>query len=865
MLLGFAVLVHNASQLASLPIMSTEQDKLKFVGTLQRWKPWLIAATALIITALLAHTLQELLKEFSYRDLVDAMRATDSKALALSIAATLVSYIALTGYDASSLRYVGAPVKYRVAAQTAFIAYALSNTVGLGVLTGGAVRLRLYGAAGVEAGAISRAIAFNAAAFMLGISVVGAAALLWGAPAVAPALHLPTRALQIVAFAIVIAAAALIILCRDGRERRLFGRLRLRLPSASLALQQLLFSAIDIAATAAVLWFLLPAGSIGFAAFVGFFAIAIVLGVLSHVPGGLGVFEAIMLVALRDRVPTEALAAALVLYRLIYYVLPLLLALALLVTHEVRRGTATAVTQAAVSLAPLLLAAYTFIIGLMLLISGVTPATDEATELLALHVPLPLVEASHFIGSIAGLGLLFVARGMLLRLDAAWWAGLLIGIVSLIFALPKGIAISEAVLISCLVLALAFSHQQFTRRASLFAQPFTGGWLLCVAIIIVALTGLLFFAYRDVDYTQQLWWQFEFDAHAPRSLRALVAVALLALALALRQLLRPPAPPLPKPTIEELNRVAEIVRNQPSADACIALMGDKHFLFSDSGNAFVMYGRRARSWVSLFDPVGPQGEWSELVWRFLELAREQGGRASFYQVRPQTLPVYLDAGLRVFKLGEYAYVPLPDFSLKGKARADLRQALNRGEREHMSIEVLPPGIGPEMLTQLRTISDAWLAEHSTAEKSFSLGSFTDHYIQRLPIAIVRVHDRTVAFATLMTTGQHIEASVDLMRHLPDAPNGTMDFLFAKLLLHFQAQGYQRFGLGMAPLSGMAEHPLAPSWHRLGRLLFSHGENFYNFQGLRAFSPRRRHGPPRLGLPPTNTAKGDRGAWPGILA
>src|SRR4051812_15324005 len=433
--------------------MSNGPDQLNLVSSFQRWKPWLIGAAVVTIGALLVHTLQRFLAELSYADLLAAIRATDKASLGYAVLATFVSFLALTGYDASSLRYVGAQVSYRVAAETSFIAYALGNTVGLGVLTGGAVRMRLYGAAGVEAGTISRAIAFNALAFMLGISVVGAAALLWGTGSVAPALHLPAWLLQLGASLILLGTVVLIAWCRDGRERQLFGQFRLRLPSASLALQQLLFSAIDIAATAAVLWFLLPAGAIGFAAFMGFFAIAIVLGVLSHVPGGLGVFEAIMLVALRDHVPTEQLAAALVLYRLIYYVLPLLLALGLLVTHEVRQGTGTAVTQAAVSLAPMLLAAYTFIVGMMLLISGVTPATDEATELLALHVPLPLVEASHFIGSIAGLGLLFVARGMLLRLDAAWWAGLLISIASLILALPKGIAISEAVLISCLVLA----------------------------------------------------------------------------------------------------------------------------------------------------------------------------------------------------------------------------------------------------------------------------------------------------------------------------------------------------------------------------------------------------------------------------
>jgi phosphatidylglycerol lysyltransferase len=239
----------------------------------------------------------------------------------------------------------------------------------------------------------------------------------------------------------------------------------------------------------------------------------------------------------------------------------------------------------------------------------------------------------------------------------------------------------------------------------------------------------------------------------------------------------------------------------------------------------------------LFDPVGPQSEWPELVWRFLEMAREQGGRASFYQVRPQTLPVYLDAGLRAFKLGEYAYVPLPDFSLKGKARSDLRQALNRGEREGMHLDVLPAPVAPDMLAELRAVSQSWLMEHATAEKSFSLGSFTDDYVQRLPIATVRIGTRLIAFATLMTTGSRFEAGVDLMRHVPGAPNGTMDFLFARLLLHFQSEGFQRFGLGMAPLSGMADHPLATRWHRLGRLLFAHGENFYNFQGLRAFKEK----------------------------
>jgi phosphatidylglycerol lysyltransferase len=144
---------------------------------------------------------------------------------------------------------------------------------------------------------------------------------------------------------------------------------------------------------------------------------------------------------------------------------------------------------------------------------------------------------------------------------------------------------------------------------------------------------------------------------------------------------------------------------------------------------------------------------------------------------------------------------------------------------------------PAILEELRAVSDAWLAEHRTAEKRFSVGAFIDDYVLRQPVAVVRHEGRIVAFATVLTTDTKAEATVDLMRHLPKMPYGAMDFLFAGLLLHLRELGFQRFGLGMAPLSGMAKHSLAPFWHRGGRLLFAHGENFYNFRGLRAFKEK----------------------------
>ncbi|MEP6907608.1 MAG: phosphatidylglycerol lysyltransferase domain-containing protein, partial [Pseudoxanthomonas sp.] len=194
-------------------------------------------------------------------------------------------------------------------------------------------------------------------------------------------------------------------------------------------------------------------------------------------------------------------------------------------------------------------------------------------------------------------------------------------------------------------------------------------------------------------------------------------------------------------------------------------------------------------------------------------------------------------GLRLFKLGEYAYVPLAGFSLEGKHRSNLRYSVKRAAREGLVFEMVPVESVPAILEDLRAISDAWLTEHRAAEKRFSVGAFIDAYLLRQPVALVRNEGRIVAFATVLVTDTKAEASVDLMRHLPAMPYGTMDFLFTELMLHCRQLGFQRFGLGMAPLSGMARHAMAPFWHRGGRLLFAHGENFYNFRGLRAFKEK----------------------------
>jgi phosphatidylglycerol lysyltransferase len=247
-----------------------------------------------------------------------------------------------------------------------------------------------------------------------------------------------------------------------------------------------------------------------------------------------------------------------------------------------------------------------------------------------------------------------------------------------------------------------------------------------------------------------------------------------------------------------------------------------------------MYQIAGHSWVALGDPVGSKDGAEELVWRLREISDHHGGDTVFYQVGPERLALYADLGLAALKIGEEARVPLAEFSLEGPTRADLRQSHRRAQREGVSFEVVPPSGVAALLPTLQRISDAWLAAKSTGEKRFSVGAFSTEYLQQFPLAVVRAAGVPVAFANLWTTDTKAELSVDLMRFGTDAPRGSMDFLFTELMLWGRAQGFHWFNLGMAPLSGLESHPLAPAWHRVGNFVFRQGEHFYNFEGLRRY-------------------------------
>jgi phosphatidylglycerol lysyltransferase len=800
------------------------------------------------------------LTRFHYRDIVHALHALPASAVAVAAALTAVSFVTLTGYDALALRFVGQSLPYRRTALASFIGYAFSNALGFPLLTGMPLRFRLYSGWGLSSFEIGQLVGFNAATLWLGFFALGGLVFLVEPFQLPALLHLPfatARPLGVVLLLLVAAYVTASVVARGPLRMRDF---EVALPRPRLALAQLALGALDWAVASAVLYALLPpGGSLSWPAFLGVFLLAQIAGVVSHIPGGLGVFEAVTLLLLP--LPEGPLVASLVAYRAVYYLAPLLVATTALGAYEYRRGRErferlSALLERGLSVVvPQALAITTFLAGVILLFSGATPAVGTRLGWLHAVLPLPVIELSHFLGSVAGAALLILAWGLQRRLDGAFYLAVGVLAAGIAFSLLKGLDYEEATILVVMLAALLVSHQEFYRKASLLSEPLSLQWIAAIVVALGAAIALGLFSYQRVEYSNDLWWRFAANAQAPRFLRATVGALALTLAFATLRLLSPsrPAPAEPSPT--DLERLAVAAGGSPYTYAYLALLGDKAILFGGE-RSFLMYGVERRSWVALGDPVGPEDERVELAWRFRELADEHDGWTVFYQVLPESLPLYLDLGLTLLKLGEAARVPLPGFSLEGGHWKSVRHSLRALEKEGCTFAVVPAADVPALLPDLERVSTEWLGSKQTREKGFSLGFFDPAYLSRLPVAVVRRSDTIVGFANVLLGAEHEELSVDLMRFASGAPRGTMDLLFVELMQWGRAEGYRWFDLGMAPLAGLEPRPLAPLWNRVGGAVFRLGEHFYNFQGLREYKdkfepvwePRYLASPGGLALP-----------------
>ncbi len=299
-----------------------------------RWR-WLGVAIGVLLFAGAVYVLYTELREHPWREVAAQLRSLPRMRLWLALAATVLGYLALTGYDALSLIQLGHRLPYRCVAYAAFLGYAFANSLPLSVVTGASVRYRMYSAWGLSSQEAARVITLNTVTYVVGLLAAAGVAFVIQPVMVPGFLRLPLHSARPFGFVCLAVVAAYVAWSARGGRPLSIGKWELPRPTPKLAVAQIVVSCLDWGLSGAALYVLLP-HTVPFHVFFAIFLLGQIASLVAQIPAGLGIFEAVMLWGMSPAVPAAAMVVGLVGYRVIYFLLPLVIAATIWAVREGR-------------------------------------------------------------------------------------------------------------------------------------------------------------------------------------------------------------------------------------------------------------------------------------------------------------------------------------------------------------------------------------------------------------------------------------------------------------------------------------------------------------------------------------------------
>lgn len=740
--------------------------------------------------------------------------------LLLALGLTASSFLALAFQDYVALWSTGKRISFLRAALGSFIAQSVAHSTGFSILIGGALRCRYYMSEGLSfADTMKVQLSFSGTFGMATCILLGLSFLLDPSLAAAQVPFLPAATVRVIG-ALLLAGPVAIFIWRSVHvgPLRLLGR-QIDMPDTRHLLPQTLLSLADVSCMGGVLYVFMPPGlHISYPALIGLFAVAMTIGVTSHVPGGLGVFEATILFLVSP--PPEllpALVSALVMFRFIYYFVPLVLGgLSVAVTEAARhRGRLRALSESVEGggspVVPMVFAMLAFVTGTFLLASSALPSTQWRMTFLNNFLPDGIVETSHLLSAVAGTLLLLLGRALSRRLAQAWWVTEVLLAASTVLALAKGLEYEVGALCALLFVALLPCKSQFYRGGRLIDQRLTPVWLLGIVTVVLGMCWLLAFAYRHLNYDQTALLQFDLHRHAPRSLRAVVIMLVTLAGALIWQSLRAIQPRTAIGGDIDYRRLRRLVQQARPSAAHLALTGDTSLLWAAEQDAGLSYAAHGHSLIGVGDPVGPRERWADLIWDLRDLADRRGGRVVFFDTAGETMTIYLDLGLQAMRLGLRTYLSLAGIDpAQWLAVASPGAALPAAASD-LTVTICQGEETDRVMSEIAAISDAWLEAHQLRERRVIYGHFSRDYMARCPVAVLRHKGVIRAFAVLWRGAGRGECEIDLLRWSPAAPARTAQQLLAGILAWAKSERIDRLGLGLQPALDETDPRIIAFW------------------------------------------------------
>ncbi len=776
---------------------------------------------------------------------------------------SLVAFIAvaaMSAYDYLLRRQFKLDVDWKATFRYAWIANTFNNMIGFAGLTGVGLRAILYKKSGVPIKTMGSAVLFLSPIILVGLSLLGWLVIIGVFPA--EPLFDAHPWLRWAVWGISLYLPFFLLMQRSSLFAKWFHKGEGKLPW-NVVIASVIASFLEWACAAVLFWLIVyhDLEHLPFASVIGVYIVAAIAGIISMAPGGIGAFDLTALLGLQTLgIDATPAITALLLFRIFYFLIPWLVGLVLAAfeispsRHQMKDMITNGVDSSrnawikfwgwpsqfgllgdlgAWALGKLVLAS-----GIILLLSAATPGLINRLRFMENILSLPLMRFSEQLSVVIGIMLIVVSRGISLRIRRAfiWTAGLLVA--GAVFTFAKGFDYEEAIILLVVAVILWVSRARFNRESAMLSSRSVGIWV--VLAFISSLSYYLVGAQihpkllRHLPVRAQEWFLNPHEYAVTAVIAFISALVLLAAIFALR----PNRHVEHLPDAAELEKLREFLKqDNGNLLSHLLYLGDKFFYWAQEDRVLIPYSRVRDKLVVLGDPIGDKSLVGEAIQEFQRYADHYALTAVFYQASPEYLSIYHENGYNFFKLGEEALVPLDKFTLSGKSNQGLRTAKNKSEREGQQFEVLQPPFSAELLNELRTISNEWLGDRK--EKAYSLGWFKESYIQQAPIALLReAEGRILAFATLAPAYDNNQViSIDLMRHLNETPNGTMDVLFVRLIEWAKENGYTFFNLGMSPLSSVGENANAHREEKLARLVFQYGGHWYGFEGLRRYKEK----------------------------
>lgn len=268
------------------------------------------------------------------------------------------------------------------------------------------------------------------------------------------------------------------------------------------------------------------------------------------------------------------------------------------------------------------------------------------------------------------------------------------------------------------------------------------------------------------------------------------------------------------------------------------LLSDKSYFFGANEDSFVAFKTVNNIAVALGDPVAGPADFAATTSAFVEGCHTNGWKVAFMQTTPDFLPVYEKLGLDVLKVGEDGVVDIDQFCTSTIKAKTFKAPLRKFDKQGFNLERTLPPHSSAVFDAVQKVSDEWLSLPGRKERGFSLWKFDRAVLQSHPIYLLKDEKGDViAFVDQIPSFAPGEATIDMMRHRKDVPGGTMDYLFGKLILSLQEQGFKRFSLGLAALSGVGDKPDANIEEKAAFLIYNKLNRFFSYKGLRAYKQK----------------------------